>query len=139
MAFSFAYFLKEGVRMKKTIEKHYLFDEVIDKMAKQKSKELNLSEAEYIRTLVLSNSQIGEYIALNEELRKMSRELSYIGNNINQIAHIANMMMLSKADINVVDTFRKEIFDFRIMLQDLLCKLKDGGDYGNNKNGIYKG
>ena len=118
--------------MKKTIEKHYLFDEVIDKIAKTKSKELNLSEAEYIRKLILSDSKVGEYISLNEELRKMSRELSYMGNNINQIAHIANMMMLSKADINIVDKFRKELFDFRTMLQDMLLRIRDGGYNGNN-------
>ena len=125
--------------MKKSISKHYLFDEISDNLVRNKSKELNISESEYIRKIVLTDSKVGDYILLKKDLQRLLRELSYIGNNINQIAHIANMMMLSKNDLEVIENYRKELYCFRILIQKMLNDLKDGVNCGNNKNGVHKG
>ena len=72
---------------KRFIEKKYYLDEKEEKILKEKCKKLNVSYSKFIRDLILG------YVhddSLTIEIHNLIYELNRIGNNINQIAYVAN-------------------------------------------------
>lgn len=72
---------------KRFIEKKYYLDEKEEKILKEKCKKLNVSYSKFIRDL------ISGYVhddSLTIEIHNLIYELNRIGNNINQIAYVAN-------------------------------------------------
>ena len=72
---------------KRFIEKKYYLDEKEEKILKEKCKKLNVSYSKFIRDLILG------YVhddSLSIEIHNLIYELNRIGNNINQIAYVAN-------------------------------------------------
>ena len=94
--------------MNKKIQKKFRFDENAANVLSKKCKELKLSESEYIRQLIMSDSEVKAYLLLKEDIRKLLIEILRIGNNINQIAHEANSMYLTKEDIEVINLRKLE-------------------------------
>ena len=107
------------------IRKHYRFDEVTSDTAKRKSEKLRMSESEFIRTLILSNSEAGKYILLIRDLKKIMNEFSYIGEEINHIAHKSNMMMLHEWDIKVIEVYANTLHNMRTALLDKINRIKN--------------
>lgn len=69
------------------IEKKYYLNEKEDKILKEKCKKLNITYSKFIRNLILG------YVhddSLTIEIHNLIYELNKIGNNINQIAYVAN-------------------------------------------------
>ena len=72
---------------KRFIEKKYYLDEKEENILKEKCKKLNVSYSKFIRDLILG------YVhddSLTIEIHNLIYELNKIGNNINQIAYVAN-------------------------------------------------
>ena len=72
---------------KRFIEKKYYLDEKEENILKEKCKKLNVSYSKFIRDLILG------YVhddSLTIEIHNLIYELNRIGNNINQIAYVAN-------------------------------------------------
>lgn len=107
------------------IRKHYRFDEVTADTAKRKSEKLRMSESEFIRELILCNSEAGKYILLRRDLKKIMDELSYIGEGINHIAHKSNMMILHNGDIKVIEVYANIIHNMRTALIDKINRIKN--------------
>ena len=72
---------------KRKIIKNFRIDPSENKMLKQKAKESNSSEADFLRNCILNKNT--DYV-LRKEVLDILYELRKIGVNINQIAHIAN-------------------------------------------------
>ena len=72
---------------KRQIIKNFRIDPSENKMLKQKAKESNSSEADFLRNCILNKNT--DYV-LRKEILDILYELRKIGVNINQIAHIAN-------------------------------------------------
>ena len=72
---------------KRQIIKNFRIDPSENKMLKQKAKESNSSEADFLRNCILNKNT--DYV-LRKEVLDILYELRKIGVNINQIAHIAN-------------------------------------------------
>jgi len=96
-------------KIMKNIQGHYRFDEKTANTIKNKADALGVSQTEYITRLVLSDNVPFE----KDMLKKIYRELSAIGNNINQIAHKINMNMYDVADMDRIDEFKKSLFEFK--------------------------
>ena len=69
------------------IIKNFRVDPYENRMLKEKAKESNSSEADFLRNCILNKNT--DYV-LRKEVLDILYELRKIGVNINQIAHIAN-------------------------------------------------
>ena len=72
---------------KRQIIKNFRIDPSENRMLKEKAKESNSSEADFLRNCILNRNI--DYV-LRKEILDILYELRKIGTNINQIAHIAN-------------------------------------------------
>ena len=72
---------------KRQIIKNFRIDPSENRMLKEKAKESNSSEADFLRNCILNKNT--DYV-LRKEVLDILYELRKIGVNINQIAHIAN-------------------------------------------------
>ena len=72
---------------KKSIKKQIWIDSKEDELLKKKSKDVGLTESEFIRSIIKGYRVKAQP---TEEIKNFQRELYGIANNINQIAKIAN-------------------------------------------------
>lgn len=72
---------------KRNIKKQIWLDVKEDELLKKKSKEADLSEAEFVRSLIKGYRIKAQP---TEEIKSFQRELYGIATNINQIARVAN-------------------------------------------------
>ena len=96
---------------KRFIEKKYYLDEKEEKILKEKCKKLNVSYSKFIRDLILG------YVhddSLTIEIHNLIYELNRIGNNINQIAYVAN-----SKDIVVQYNLEEELKKINIVIDKL--------------------
>ena len=74
----------------------------------EKSMATGLSPSAYIRTMALDGGNVDTTI--HEDRQKLMHELSAIGNNINQIAQMANTnLFISKSDVQDVKEQLRQI------------------------------
>lgn len=101
---------------KKNIKKQIWIDAKEDELLKKKSKQVGLSESEFIRSLI-KGYRIKEQPT--EEIKSFQREIYGIANNINQIARISNSRYstsnddysyISKNLSDFILRFEKEIY-----------------------------
>lgn len=104
--------------MNKTVEVHYRFTEKTANTIKKKSEAAGLSMTEYITRLIHSDLEPME----KDTLAKIYKELSAIGNNINQIAHKMNMDIFDSKDIDMLNGFKKDLLQFRMDIGDMRKK-----------------
>lgn len=112
--------------MNKSIQKNFRFDETTANVLSRKSEKLKLSESEYLRQLIMSDSEVKAYLLLKEDISKIMIEIIRIGNNINQIAHAANLMYVTKEDFKAMREFENKLFWLRGDLQNVLFDMKNG-------------
>ena len=92
---------------KRTIKKQLWLDANENKLLKQKSNKAGLTEAEFLRSCI-KGYKIKEQP--NEIIKQFQRDLSGIANNINQIAHQANLYeYISQNNLNYI---KKSLTDF---------------------------
>jgi len=77
---------------------------------KNRSNELGVNMSAYMRKMALNQRFV---IKTDKE---MVRQIRYIGNNINQIAHQLNMY----SDIPIIEKSYKEILEYKEMLQIII-------------------
>lgn len=106
--------------MKKTIEKHYRFDQSTDDMlqellAKTDSK---ISESEYIRDLI--RREYSSHIGIDgADLIIIKRQLVGIGRNINQIAHCFNAGQYGAVDLSKLDQPLADVTAMKQAVEDM--------------------
>ena len=96
--------------------KNFRIDPSENKMLKQKAKESNSSEADFLRNCILNKNT--DYV-LRKEVLDILYELRKIGVNINQIAHIANST--NQIMENKYETNYKELM---MIIEELREKLR---------------
>ena len=80
----------------------------------EKAAVTGMAASAYIRTMALEGENVD--ITIHENRQKLMHELSAIGNNINQIARMANTnVFISKSDVQEVNEQLKQIQ--RLLLQ----------------------
>lgn len=84
----------------------------IDEMAdiRNRANELGISMSSFMRKAALNQKII---VKTDKE---MVRQIRYIGNNINQIAHQLNMY----SDVKIIEKTYKEILEYKEMLQIII-------------------
>ena len=88
------------------------------KTLKNNSSRYRLKPSDYIRKLIMSEGMID--ISLPEQRRNLINQISRIGNNINQIAHMANSQgWIPSCDISQVTKLQQEIQD---LMREVLQK-----------------
>ena len=81
-----------------TIRKHFKLTEETAKILAERSKAENMNESEYIRYLILSQSEHPRSRELEVEIMRLRNEINKIGVNINQIVKNNNSHMYSEYD-----------------------------------------
>ena len=96
--------------MNKTVEVHYRVTPETANTIKNKAQQAGLTMTEYVTRLIHSDLEPIE----KDTLAKIYKELAAIGNNINQIAHKANMNMYDRKDIELLASFQSDILKFKM-------------------------
>ena len=94
-----------------TIRKHFKLTEETAKLLVERSKAENMNESEYIRYLILNQSEHPRSRELEVEIMRLRNEINKIGVNINQIVKNNNSHMYRDSD--------------KIELQMQMDKIKD--------------
>ena len=81
-----------------TIRKHFKLTEETARILNERSQAENMNESEYIRYLLLNQSEHPRSRELELEIMRLRNEINKIGVNINQIAKNNNSHMYSEDD-----------------------------------------
>ena len=109
--------------MKKTIDRHYRFDEVTAYRIREKSRAIGVTESECIRRLILSDST-----PVNpEDIMKIVRSIAEIAGGINRISVVATETGIVSRDLEQIRAFRTELGALRRDVLQLKLLLQ-GGD-----------
>ena len=86
-----------------TLRKHFKLTEETAKLLVERSKAENMNESEYIRYLLLNQSEHPRSRELEVELMRLRNEINKIGGNINQIVKNNNSHLYRESDkINLI-------------------------------------
>lgn len=81
-----------------TLRKHFKLTEETAKLLAERSKAENMNESEYIRYLLLSQSEYPRSRELELEIMRLRNEINKIGLNINQIVKNNNSHIYNEDD-----------------------------------------
>lgn len=94
--------------------------DVESELLKQKASEYGISRTDFLRQLIVSGGVQNRPKVDLEMYGKIQYELNRIGNNINQIAYVAN---LNKAvDESKLDVIRKQLDEIWELCEKIACK-----------------
>ncbi len=100
-----------------TLRKHFKLTEKTAKLLAEHSKAENMNESEYIRSLLLDQSEHPRSRELELEVMRLRNEINKIGLNVNQIVKNNNSHMYSENDkINLV----KDMEEIKILLKQMM-------------------
>ena len=100
-----------------TLRKHLKLTEKTAKLLAEHSKAENMNESEYIRYLLLDQSEHPRSRELELEVMRLRNEINKIGLNVNQIVKNNNSHMYSENDkINLV----KDMEEIKILLKQMM-------------------
>ncbi len=80
------------------IRKHFKLTEETAKLLAERSKAENMNESEYIRYLLLNQSEHPRSRELELEIMRLRNEINKIGVNVNQIVKNSNSHIYSEGD-----------------------------------------
>ncbi len=104
-------------RGENVIRKHFKLTEETAKLLAERSRSENMNESEYIRYLLLNQSEHPRSRELELEIMRLRNEVNKIGLNINQIVKNNNSHMYSENDkINLV----KDMEEIKILLKQMM-------------------
>jgi len=108
-----------------TLRKHFKLTEETAKLLAERSKAENMNESEYIRYLILNESEQPRSREL--EIMRLRNEINKIGVNINQIVKNNNSHIYSESDkIKLIS----ELEILKILLEQIIeLMMKDGERY----------
>lgn len=96
------------------IHKHFKLTEETARILEEQSKAENMNESEYIRYLLLHQSEHPRSRELELEVMRLRNEINKIGVNVNQIAKNSNSHMYSEGDkINLIQNMEEIIILFK--------------------------
>ncbi len=105
-----------------TLRKHFKLTEETARILAERSKAENMNESEYIRYLLLSQSEHPRSKELELEIMRLRNEINKIGLNINQIVKNSNSHIYSESDkISLIGHMEQ----ISILLNEALCKNED--------------
>ena len=100
-----------------TLRKHFKLTEETARILTERSNAENMNESEYIRYLLLNQSEHPRSRELELEIMRLRNEVNKIGLNINQIVKNNNSHMYSENDkINLV----KDMEEIKILLKQMM-------------------
>ena len=104
-----------------TIRKHFKLTEETARILAECSKAENLNESEYIRYLLLNQSENPRSRELELEIMRLRNEINQIGVNINQIVKNNNSHIYSESDkIELTDYLSRIV----VITQTLIQRMK---------------
>lgn len=99
-----------------TLRKHFKLTEETARILAERSKAENMNESEYIRYLLLNQSNHPRSRELEIEIMRLRNEINKIGVNINQIVKNNNSHIYSKSDkmkmLNMMSEIRFALIEF---------------------------
>ena len=100
-----------------TLRKHFKLTEETANLLAERSKAENMNESEYIRYLLLNQSERPRSRELELEVMQLRNEINKIGLNVNQIVENNNSHMYSENDkIDLV----KDMEEIKILLKQMM-------------------
>lgn len=105
-----------------TLRKHFKLTEETAKLLAERSKAENMNESEYIRYLLLNQSENPRSRELELEIMRLRNEINKIGLNINQLVKNSNSHIYSEDDKIVLNIQMKEINELLNTLSWYLLK-----------------
>ena len=91
------------------IRKHFKLTEETAKLLAERSRAENMNESEYIRCLLLNQSEHPRSRELELEIMRLRNEINKIGVNINQIVKNNNSNVYREEDKKKLEEYLKEI------------------------------
>ena len=110
--------------MRMNLERHYRIDERTAMKMKERSRELNITESEYVRRMILSDL----YPLDQTRMKEIVRQISAMGNDINKIASKAASQNLEESDVYLIDGFRTELISLKEVVLQLKKKIEGSDD-----------
>lgn len=98
------------------IRKHFKLTEETAKLLAERSKAENMNESEYIRYLILNQSEHPRSRELELEVMRLRNEINKIGVNVNQIVKNNNLRIYSGEEKRQLEKYLEEI----VMLQKMM-------------------
>lgn len=92
-----------------TLRKHFKLTEETAKLLAERSKAENMNESEYIRYLLLNQSEHPRSKELELEIMRLRNEINKIGLNVNQIVKNSNLHMYQEEDKIQLRKYMEEI------------------------------
>lgn len=92
-----------------TLRKHFKLTEETAKLLAERSKAKNMNESEYIRYLLLNQSENPRSKELELEVMHLRNEINKIGLNVNQIVKNNNSHLYRESDKIILNKYLKEI------------------------------
>lgn len=99
-----------------TLRKHFKLTEETAKILNERSKAENMNESEYIRYLLLNQSEYPRSRELELEIMRLRNEINKIGVNINQVVKNSNSHIYSMTD-------KKELLSKLDLIKEILSQL----------------
>ena len=103
------------------IRKHFKLTYETAKLLAERSKAENMNESEYIRYLILNQSENPRSRELEVEVMRLRNEINKIGVNINQIVKNSNTHLYMENDKEQLKRYLEEILILQKMIIDKLA------------------
>ena len=91
--------------MKQNIERHYRFDSRTLAKVKERCRNMNISEAEYVRRLVNQDM----YPLNQNRMQEIVKQITNIANAIGEVAVTAELLHFEKSDLLKIESFKAEL------------------------------
>ena len=105
-----------------TLRKHFKLTEETANLLAERSKAENMNESEYIRYLLLNQSENPRSRELELEVMRLRNEINKIGVNVNQIVKNSNSYVYTKDDKVELKIEMQNIRDLlEIMINKIFC------------------
>ena len=102
-----------------TIRKHFKLTEETARILAERSKAENMNESEYIRYLILNQTEHPRSRELELEIMRLRNEINKIGVNINQIVKNSNSHIYQEEDKTQLKAYLEKI----LLLQKTMISL----------------
>ncbi len=106
---------------KNTLRKHFKLTEETAKLLAERSKAENMNESEYIRYLLLNQSEHPRSRELELEIMRLRNEINKIGVNINQIVKNNNSHIYKTEEKRRLENYLEEV----VLLQKTIISYMD--------------
>ena len=104
-----------------TLRKHFKLTEETAKLLAERSRAENMNESEYIRYLLLNQSEHPRSRELELEIMRLRNEINKIGVNVNQIVKNSNSHIYSNSDKIELKSQVNKVTDLMKCMVEKIC------------------